>query len=466
MDLLRSCYRSKMRPFRDRPDIEIRGEWHWCLPGAKPIPHPHQFGSQVWDPWMVPPATGVGEVPGLGRWVRGTPDPSLLGRRPCGSLETWEQGARYGQPTTPCGCRHTEGWTFGGVQLGGEAIRERAGTRETSSGGSLAGGLIVGEVGVTNETAVGGLAFGGLRSLEVGGERSTGGVVLGGLMAVEKGRGAEVAVGGLLLGGEVCDMCVQIVNTTSDLTDSVSGGTVSLGLAPTGVSAGTYGSIVQVPQFTVDANGRLTGVTLETIAIPASAVSGLAIVATSGHATDLIGLATVAITGAASSLSGLAAVATTGSASSLTTGTLPAGQLPPSTRQVVKVTGNISAAGVLSITGQSNVSLPGSTSDSGITVYNLPAGAILTAVGMFVTAKFTGGSVTTVSAGISPYMTGYSLAPSSLPPTGTLAASSLPVWTSQSATTPLLLSLGSTGGNLSALTAGSFDMVFEYTIAT
>ena len=47
-------------------------------------------------------------------------------------------------------------------------------------------------------------------------------------------------------------------------------------IAPTGVTAGTYGSASQVPRFTVLASGQISSVTNTSIAISAGAVSGLA----------------------------------------------------------------------------------------------------------------------------------------------------------------------------------------------
>jgi len=52
-------------------------------------------------------------------------------------------------------------------------------------------------------------------------------------------------------------------------------------LSPTGVVSGSYGHPERVAQFTVNANGVLTGATEAAIAIPAAAVSGLAASATS-----------------------------------------------------------------------------------------------------------------------------------------------------------------------------------------
>lgn len=94
-------------------------------------------------------------------------------------------------------------------------------------------------------------------------------------------------------------------------------------------AVGTYGDAGTVPVITVDAKGRVTAVTSTVIAIDATAVSGLATVATSGDAADITGLATVATSGSYNDLSNtpsLATVATSGDAADLT-GTLADGQL-------------------------------------------------------------------------------------------------------------------------------------------
>ena len=50
-------------------------------------------------------------------------------------------------------------------------------------------------------------------------------------------------------------------------------GDVTVNLANTAVSAGSYGSATQVPGYTVDAQGRLTAASNTTIAVPSTAVT-------------------------------------------------------------------------------------------------------------------------------------------------------------------------------------------------
>ena len=65
-------------------------------------------------------------------------------------------------------------------------------------------------------------------------------------------------------------------------------GTLSASLLPSaGVSAGSYGAAGSIPSITVDAKGRVTGVTTNSVSVSASSVSGLATVATTGNYNDL-----------------------------------------------------------------------------------------------------------------------------------------------------------------------------------
>jgi hypothetical protein len=73
MDLLRSCYSTSMRFFRDDP-TECDVIWYWCPPDAKPFPGPTVFNSANWD-------SQKGIDGDLGE-VRGAPRPWRSGQQP------------------------------------------------------------------------------------------------------------------------------------------------------------------------------------------------------------------------------------------------------------------------------------------------------------------------------------------------------------------------------------------------
>lgn len=52
-----------------------------------------------------------------------------------------------------------------------------------------------------------------------------------------------------------------LISNTSEITANTVSGTPGLNLAATGVTAGTYGGAITIPQITVDAKGRVTGLT-------------------------------------------------------------------------------------------------------------------------------------------------------------------------------------------------------------
>lgn len=52
-----------------------------------------------------------------------------------------------------------------------------------------------------------------------------------------------------------------LISNTSEITANTVSGTPGLNLTATGVTAGTYGGAINIPQITVDAKGRVTGVT-------------------------------------------------------------------------------------------------------------------------------------------------------------------------------------------------------------
>ena len=68
----------------------------------------------------------------------------------------------------------------------------------------------------------------------------------------------------------------DFVITGSPVTTS---GTINLSLANTGVTAGTYGGVTQIPVVTVDAKGRVTGITTVTIGSGSGTVTSVAVAA-------------------------------------------------------------------------------------------------------------------------------------------------------------------------------------------
>jgi len=150
MDLLRSCYRSKMRLFRDRLDVLVDGSWHWCGPLAKPVPFPHSFTSQQWrdDPGAWD--DGLGEASGRGEWVPGTTDPRLCGLGVCGDADHWLNGGWWAERGTPpngargvpdC-CPPNPGPVPGRGYVWDDAHGERQGTAEEIGTGVTGVGLL------------------------------------------------------------------------------------------------------------------------------------------------------------------------------------------------------------------------------------------------------------------------------------------------------------------------------------
>jgi hypothetical protein len=104
MDLLRSCYRSKMRLFSDRPDVLTDGQWFWCPDGAKPIPFMNRFVSQSQDYKHLEGSPAVGEYRGRGAWLNGACPPQYTGTHFCGEVEAWQNGILYAdRPGLPIG---------------------------------------------------------------------------------------------------------------------------------------------------------------------------------------------------------------------------------------------------------------------------------------------------------------------------------------------------------------------------
>jgi hypothetical protein len=100
MDLLRSCYKSSMAPYPDKPGTLIAGAWHWSPPGAKWLPFPTAFCSAQWDPDQTP-AIALGEQPPRGAYSLGAAVPAFQGQHFCGSSDVWLNGQASTAPTLP-----------------------------------------------------------------------------------------------------------------------------------------------------------------------------------------------------------------------------------------------------------------------------------------------------------------------------------------------------------------------------
>jgi hypothetical protein len=86
---------------------------------------------------------------------------------------------------------------------------------------------------------------------------------------------------------KVTGLATSATTDTTDAANITTGFLPSARLTITGVNAGSYGSASHATRFTVDNRGRLVSANNIAIAINASAVAGLAAVATSGSYVDL-----------------------------------------------------------------------------------------------------------------------------------------------------------------------------------
>lgn len=102
MDHLTACYKSRMRLFRDRPDVLVAGRWCWCPPDAVPIPYFHRFGSMHFDyDGFELGADQVGEVEVIPGYTSGVANARYTGQRWCGAKDVWTDGADFDAQGTP-----------------------------------------------------------------------------------------------------------------------------------------------------------------------------------------------------------------------------------------------------------------------------------------------------------------------------------------------------------------------------
>jgi len=145
MDLIRSAYRTKMRFYPDRPDIQTPVRWYFTLPGAKPFPGFTVFGSFNWmeskNAWPL-----LGEVIGAPRpWSNGQAPGGQTGTSFVGTLDNFVNGVPYPFPFllprllngVPVSLKPQPG----GVFLTGSAGMSKVATRTLlPSGGFVCGG--------------------------------------------------------------------------------------------------------------------------------------------------------------------------------------------------------------------------------------------------------------------------------------------------------------------------------------
>jgi hypothetical protein len=200
--------------------------------------------------------------------------------------------------------------------------------------------------------------------------------------------------------------------------DATMASTGALTLANSGVSANTYGSASSVPVTTVDAKGRVTGVTDTSIAISASQVtSGTLGVANGGTGastlTDravLVGNGTAAITSVGPLTDGQLIIGSTGGdpvAASLTgtanqiTVTNATGQITLSTPQDIATTSSPTFAGAsIATTGSGTTTIGNTTSGGAVAIRTALAetatvtpGALTATLGTQTTGGTTGGAI-------------------------------------------------------------------------
>lgn len=142
MDWITQCYYSTMRPYRDRPDIEVKGRWRWCAAGAKTIPYWHLFGSFTMDYGEKRIDPPVGEIPKKQGRSRGESNPRLNGQGWCGTQQDWEQGSLYAGHVPPLVdadgiplCCPSASPPLGGLELDGDTDLGEA----SSAGGEMGG---------------------------------------------------------------------------------------------------------------------------------------------------------------------------------------------------------------------------------------------------------------------------------------------------------------------------------------
>lgn len=110
VEYLRSCYRTQVRFFKDRPDILTPIIWYFT-DRTDWIAWPHKFGSHNWDEYHPVDGCPVGEVGGNGTYSNGKRPPEAVdGPHPCGTPQQWAEGALFADAqVNPCQCGGPQG---------------------------------------------------------------------------------------------------------------------------------------------------------------------------------------------------------------------------------------------------------------------------------------------------------------------------------------------------------------------
>ena len=103
VDVVRSCYETKMRFWQDSPrSVKVR--WYFVPPGTPTLGFPSVFGSLNWENEETP-RDSPGEVLGAPRpWSNGEYCGPLSAGIPFGSRDAWMGGATENDPVTDCSC--------------------------------------------------------------------------------------------------------------------------------------------------------------------------------------------------------------------------------------------------------------------------------------------------------------------------------------------------------------------------
>lgn len=96
MDVLRSCYSTRMRFDPAAPGTSSRVDWYFCPPAAKVFPSAHSFGSLNWYRGSGLPDAPLGELQAAPRpWRNGSRPSEAAGLKVCEGVDKFLTGEPY-----------------------------------------------------------------------------------------------------------------------------------------------------------------------------------------------------------------------------------------------------------------------------------------------------------------------------------------------------------------------------------